>query len=44
MPEAAASETPIPAPPVKNLLARLAGKTAEKVFLGGVGIFFFLNF
>lgn len=41
MPEAAASETPIPAPPVKNLLARLAGKTAEKVFLGGVGIFFF---
>lgn len=40
MPEAAACETPIRAPPVKNHLAHLAGKSAEKVYLGGIGICF----
>lgn len=44
MPKAAASKTPIPVLPFKNHVAHLAGKSAEKVYLGGVGIFIFLNF
>ena len=37
LPEAAASEMPIPVPPFKSHLACLVGKSVEKVYLRGAG-------